>query len=286
MIKPAFKLIKKYTMFYSLLVLAAGFFVSCPQPYGEEPPDPTRQLVLVPGGLIPFGTTPWVCAAGDATYNLPYTIASFQIGANEVTYQHWYDVRIWAEKNGYSFIKKGREGAKGVDSAAPAGTGKPVCYIEWTDTLVWCNAYSEKSSKTPVYRDGSGGVIKKSQSGMTVTENMGAGGYRLLTRAEWEYAGRGGDPGIVAWSYTYAGGNILAEVGHQTGDNTLDAIAVRSKRPNRLGIYDMAGNVWELLYRGVAGCSFASDITWAYSIGNTPASAGLDVGFRIASNAE
>jgi formylglycine-generating enzyme required for sulfatase activity len=215
---------------------------------------------------------------------------AFQIGANEVTYQHWYSVRVWAEKNGYSFIEKGKEGVRGgVAGAAPTESGKPVCLMKWMDTVVWCNAYSERSSRTPVYQNSSGGVIKKSED-IPVTVNAAANGYRLATKAEWEYAGRGGDPGIAAWSYTYTGGNTLDEVGYQVGNSTLDVIVVRSKRPNRLGIYDMTGNAWEWVYeKGVMGSSFASPVTqipYVFAPITFTGNVSGDVGFRIASNAE
>jgi len=68
--------------------------------------------------------------------------------------------------------------------------------------------------------------------------------YRLLTEAEWEYAARAGTTSIYYW-------------GDDVGTNNADCLhcgsqwdgkqpaPVGSFNPNKFGLYDMAGNVWQ-----------------------------------------
>ena len=75
-------------------------------------------------------------------------------------------------------------------------------------------------------------------------------GYRLPTEDEWVYAAKGGQ------NFKYSGSNNLDAVGwyeRNSGDKTHP---VAQKRPNGYGLYDMSGNVGELLDGGsyYGGC--------------------------------
>jgi len=64
--------------------------------------------------------------------------------------------------------------------------------------------------------------------------------YRLPTEAEWEYAARSGGK-----QDKYSGGNRVGSVAWYSGNSGGRTHPVGTKSPNRLGIYDMSGNVWQ-----------------------------------------
>ncbi|MFN8862673.1 MAG: formylglycine-generating enzyme family protein [Flavobacteriales bacterium] len=66
--------------------------------------------------------------------------------------------------------------------------------------------------------------------------------FRLPTEAEWEYAARGGN---ISKGSKYSGGSNLDGVAWYDGNSGSATHPVGQKQPNELGLYDMAGNVWE-----------------------------------------
>ena len=100
---------------------------------------------------------------------------------------------------------------------------KPVTHISWDDCQVFISKLNEIT-------------------GMT---------FRLPTEAEWEFAARGGNKSM---GYIYSGSNNPYEVAwfwESIPSQNLDderSQPVAQKAPNELGLYDMSGNVPELVY--------------------------------------
>ena len=76
--------------------------------------------------------------------------------------------------------------------------------------------------------------------------------FRLPSEAEWEFAARGGN---MSLGYKYAGRNMIDEIAwfydnsyaFGSSDPNYGTHLVGTKVPNELGIYDMSGNVAELV---------------------------------------
>lgn len=118
--------------------------------------------------------------------------------------------------------------------------------------------------------------------------------YRLPTEFEWEYAARAGATGEPSW-------DEIRESAWQSDVDLGTTHPVGGKKPNRWGLYDTLGNVWEWVAdpyneklfatpvppktgktHVLKGGSFTSDVknaTWTTHAGG-PGS-GFDVGFRI-----
>ena len=128
--------------------------------------------------------------------------------------------------------------------------------------------------------------------------------FRLPTEAEWEFAARGGNRS----NHTqYSGSSRLDDVAWYGGNSGRKTHPVKTKRTNELGIYDMAGNVWEWcqdrygsyssssqsnptgpdsglgrVVRGGGWCNTAGSCRSSIRFGNSPGYRNGSLGLRLA----
>lgn len=184
---------------------------------------------------------------------------------------------------------------KALDLANPSkqlGDDFPVTFVNFYETLVWCNKLSKLEGLDTCYdlfscRNSVGTGCRKGQPGdhqgcwdesinFTCSADIrkypdvySCPGYRLPTSPEWEYAAKAGTT-----SHTYGGEVTPVSLGHCEQDTALDDIAwychnsndelhpAKQKLPNPWGLYDILGNVYEwtdYFYRGQSLGSAAGD---------------------------
>ncbi len=107
--------------------------------------------------------------------------------------------------------------------------------------------------------------------------------FRLPTSAEWVFAASGGNK---THGYTFSGSNTIGDVAWYK-DNCSQKMTVGTKDPNELGIYDMSGNVYEIIQEatGVYGGGWhaqASSCNVNYYWPTDETFADDDTGFRLA----
>lgn len=208
----------------------------------------------------------------------------FWIAEEQVTYALWFEVKSWAEANGYVFANPGREGSRGPkdnefeDGTLPSGRKyEPVTRINWYDAIVWCNALSQYMDLKPLYTM-MGSVVKNAQElteadAHVDVEVRSGNGFRLPLTEEWELASRykGSDSSHGAIEHPEGSGQFWTPGRYASGatddhnneeatmaaawyrdnsdidgaGNKTQPVGQKPENGNSLGLYDMSGNVDE-----------------------------------------
>ncbi|MBS1561136.1 MAG: SUMF1/EgtB/PvdO family nonheme iron enzyme [Bacteroidetes bacterium] len=137
----------------------------------------------------------------------------------------------------------------GSNPSIHKGDSLPVGSMSPIDAMQYCNTLSTLEGLTPCY----------TISGLTVTWNPDANGFRLPTEAEWEYAARAGTTdntynGVNDGRYPNAVLEPIAWFSRNSAisppydGTTSRPQIVATKMPNAWGLFDVLGNAEEWTY--------------------------------------
>ncbi len=117
----------------------------------------------------------------------------------------------------------------------------PADGICWQDAIEFCNWVSEKDNKVPCYTK-----QEDEQTGKSYwTCDNSADGYRLPNKVDWFFVAQGG---IAKSNFKFSGSSNIGKVAWYNGNSKGSLQEVAKKEPNKLGLYDLSGNVWEFCW--------------------------------------
>jgi hypothetical protein len=216
-------------------------------------------LMIKKGGKQPMNSQPWENTLGMKFEPVPGTGMLFCIWETRVQdYEVFVDATGYDAAKGMYSIRDKRPGPHGDTWRSPGfpqGPTNPVNGVSWDDAKAFCRWLTDKEQKE--------GRLGPKQE------------YRLPTDAEWSMAvgldeSVGGTPksksimikSVYPWGTQWppprGAGNFADETAAKSGryseslptiagyDDGYEATApVGSFQPNKYGLYDLAGNVWE-----------------------------------------
>jgi len=207
---------------------------------GKAPMD----MIKLSGGSFVMGTPRSDPNYNNAEAQRTVKVNDFYIGEAAVTVGDFGEFiasskyKTSAEKNGQSFVLNRQilelEMMPKYTWSNPSFAqtdNNPVVHVSWLDATEYCNWRSRQEGLKPVYAISAGKI--------SIDET--ADGYRLPTEAEWEYACRAG----TTTSFNNGGNAITTAQANFFDSYIFKPAAVKSYPPNKWGLYEMHGNVYE-----------------------------------------
>ena len=185
------------------------------------PGDVPLELVKVDGGHFAIGSDKY--ERESSIHGVE--ISDFHLGKYPITNEQFLPFlqevgnqgegrRVWVHLEGqYESVRCGIKKTDGTFQCVEGLEHHPMIYVSWHGAKAFCKWLSEKTGHS----------------------------YRLPSEAEWEYAAKRGH----SQGFLYAGSNKLKEVGWYNTNSHRETKPVGLKLPNKLGLYDMSGNVFE-----------------------------------------
>ena len=234
-----------------------------------DPKTSTEGMVLIPGGMFNMGGDNEQ-ADRDEFPKHKVVVASFYMDATEVTNKQF---KQFVDATGYITTAERKPDWEELKKSLPPGTPKPPeevlvaaslvfkaasgpvtlnNYSQWWEWVAGADWQHPQGPNSSIIGKENFPVVQVSWDDAMAYCRWA--GKRLPTEAEWEYAARGGlNDEIYPW------GNEHISIGkpkantwegkfpylNEKKDGFERAAPVKSFLPNRYGLYDIAGNVWE-----------------------------------------
>lgn len=183
------------------------------------------------------------------------SLRSIYISDTNITVGEWTDYLI---KSGKSKTKINNWRGKIISSlynnaAIEINESWPAFYISFHEVAEYCNWLSLQNGLEPVFE-----ITCSNPVNIRIKEK--ANGYRVMTKAEWEYLS-----GFAKGEWTY---EDLLEEGcfwennWLSNDDLISPVPVKSFKKNSFGVYDIIGTISEFL------CDFYNVEKWVDYIEN------------------
>jgi len=206
---------------------ALGALASLPAGCERKAPDNAPKTASAPP---PASAAPQQSATDSKAEMVAIPAGRFVMGDKDQADAPPHEVTVSAFYMDKYPVKQDRyQAVMGGNPSRWKGANNPVEQVRWSDAVRYCNKRSQLEGLEPCYD------LRAWKC------NFDANGYRLPTEAEWEYACRAGSATAYFFGDTPSKLGDYAWYDKNSGGHPRP---VGQKQPNRWGLFDICGNVW------------------------------------------